>query len=55
MLLSRIRPSLFLSGIMVLWGALTCVMGVVKSFKHLVALRAIIGKHQRNLISACFD
>ncbi|OJJ80118.1 uncharacterized protein ASPGLDRAFT_179868 [Aspergillus glaucus CBS 516.65] len=43
MLLSRIRPSLFLSGIMALWGALTCVMGAIKNFKQLVALRAIIG------------
>ena len=29
---------------MALWGTLTCVMAAVKSFKHLVALRAIIGK-----------
>lgn len=43
LLLSRIRPSLFLSAIMALWGSLTCVMAAVKSFKHLVVLRAIIG------------
>ncbi|ODM14747.1 hypothetical protein SI65_09741 [Aspergillus cristatus] len=39
MLLSRIRPSLFLSGIMTLWGGLTCVMGAVKNFKHLASIR----------------
>ncbi|KAE8368203.1 major facilitator superfamily domain-containing protein [Aspergillus caelatus] len=43
LILSRTRPSLFLPGIMVIWGTLTCVMGVVKDFKHLVVLRALIG------------
>lgn len=28
---------------MILWGTLTCVMSVVKSYKHLVALRVVIG------------
>lgn len=28
---------------MVTWGALTCVMAAIKDFKHLVALRVIIG------------
>ena len=44
LLLSRSRPSLFLSGIMALWGSLTCIMAVVKTYSHLVALRAILGK-----------
>ncbi|KAB8224601.1 major facilitator superfamily domain-containing protein [Aspergillus novoparasiticus] len=43
LMLSRTRPSLFLPGIMVIWGTLTCVMGVVKDFKHLVVLRTLIG------------
>ncbi|KJK62434.1 Major Facilitator Superfamily protein [Aspergillus parasiticus SU-1] len=43
LMLSRTRPSLFLPGIMVIWGTLTCVMGVVKEFKHLVVLRTLIG------------
>lgn len=43
LILSRTRPSLFLPGIMVIWGTLTCVMGVVKDFKHLVVLRTLIG------------
>ncbi|XRM42296.1 hypothetical protein ABZX51_005521 [Aspergillus tubingensis] len=41
--LGRSRPSIFLSTIMILWGALTCVMAVVKDFSHLVVLRVIIG------------
>lgn len=28
---------------MILWGALTCVMAVIKDFSHLVALRVILG------------
>lgn len=44
LVLSHTRPSLFLTGIMVIWGALTCVMGVIKDYKHLVVLRALIGK-----------
>ncbi|KAJ5692772.1 hypothetical protein N7462_002195 [Penicillium macrosclerotiorum] len=43
LILVRTRPSLFLPGIMILWGTLTCVMAVIKDFKHLVALRVIIG------------
>ncbi|KAJ5762854.1 major facilitator superfamily domain-containing protein [Penicillium manginii] len=41
--LSRSRPSIYLPSIMILWGALTCVMAAVKSFAHLVALRTILG------------
>ncbi|KAJ5288175.1 vitamin H transporter [Penicillium angulare] len=41
--LGRSRPSIFLPSIMILWGTLTCVMAVVKSFAHLVVLRTIIG------------
>ncbi|PLB52522.1 MFS general substrate transporter [Aspergillus steynii IBT 23096] len=43
LILSRSRPSLFLPGIMVVWGALTCVMAAVRDFKHLVVLRALLG------------
>ncbi|KAJ5293586.1 hypothetical protein N7508_008407 [Penicillium antarcticum] len=43
LVLSRSRPSIFLPAIMVTWGVLTCVMAAIKDFKHLVALRVIIG------------
>lgn len=29
---------------MALWGSLTCIMAVVKTYEHLVALRAVLGK-----------
>ena len=41
--LGKSRPSIFLPSIMILWGALTCVMAAVKSFTHLVVLRVILG------------
>ncbi|KAJ6051394.1 vitamin H transporter [Penicillium canescens] len=41
--LGKSRPSIFLPSIMILWGILTCVMAVVKSFTHLVVLRVILG------------
>ena len=41
--LSTTRPSVYLPTIMVLWGTLTCCMAAVKSYKHLIALRTLLG------------
>ncbi|CAG8256862.1 unnamed protein product [Penicillium salamii] len=43
LVLTRTRPSIFLPAIMMTWGALTCVMGVIQDYSHLLALRIIIG------------
>ncbi|OQE15234.1 hypothetical protein PENSTE_c029G07134 [Penicillium steckii] len=43
LVLGRTRPSIFLPGIMILWGVLTCLMAVIKSYEHLVVLRVLIG------------
>jgi MFS family permease len=43
MLLVRFKPSIYLPVIMSIWGALTCVMAVIHDFKHLVALRIMVG------------
>ncbi|KAF1911233.1 major facilitator superfamily domain-containing protein [Ampelomyces quisqualis] len=43
MLLVRFKPSIYLPAIMIIWGALTCVMAVIHDFKHLVALRVLVG------------
>ncbi|KAB8079159.1 major facilitator superfamily domain-containing protein [Aspergillus leporis] len=48
LILSRTQPSVFLPGIMMLWGMLTCVMAAIKDFKHLVVLRTLI-------ISGCIE
>ncbi|KAI4606185.1 uncharacterized protein J4E87_006442 [Alternaria ethzedia] len=43
MLLVRLKPSVYLPAIMIIWGALTCCMAVIHDFKHLVALRILVG------------
>ncbi|RDW61314.1 hypothetical protein BP5796_11206 [Coleophoma crateriformis] len=43
MILSRIRPSIFLSTIMCLWGCVTIGMAWVQSYEGLIAFRVVIG------------
>lgn len=43
MLLVRLKPSIYLPIIMIIWGGLTCVMAVIHDFKHLVVLRILVG------------
>ncbi|KAJ5703359.1 hypothetical protein N7493_011748 [Penicillium malachiteum] len=43
LVLGRTRPSIFLPSIMILWGVLTCLMSVIKSYAHLVVLRILVG------------
>ncbi|KAH1327098.1 hypothetical protein KXX16_006424 [Aspergillus fumigatus] len=43
MLLKKMRPSWWLSGIMFAWGILTVCQGVTKSFQGLVVCRVLIG------------
>jgi MFS family permease len=43
MLLVRLKPSIYLPAIMVIWGGLTCCMAAINDFKHLVALRILVG------------
>ncbi|KAF2713769.1 MFS general substrate transporter [Pleomassaria siparia CBS 279.74] len=43
MILVRTRPSYYLPAIMVIWGALTLCMAVIKDYAHLVILRIFVG------------
>ncbi|KAF2638732.1 MFS general substrate transporter [Massarina eburnea CBS 473.64] len=43
MLLIRIKPSIYLPAIMVIWGMLTCCMAAVKNYHHLIVLRVFVG------------
>ncbi|KAJ5646347.1 vitamin H transporter [Penicillium lividum] len=43
LVLGRTRPSIFLPSIMIIWGVLTCLMSVIKSYTHLVVLRILVG------------
>ncbi|KAH8175177.1 major facilitator superfamily protein [Sarocladium implicatum] len=43
MILSRSKPSIFLPGIMIVWGALCAVMSVSKNYATMLAFRFILG------------
>ena len=43
MILSRARPSLYLPGIMLIWGALSAAMAAMANFGSLLAFRFILG------------
>lgn len=43
MLMKKVRPSLFLSTLMFLWGIVNMCMGFVQNFQSLVALRFVLG------------
>jgi MFS family permease len=43
MILSRSKPSLFLPGIMLVWGVLSCVMALAKSYGVMLVFRFILG------------
>ncbi|TLS31029.1 hypothetical protein PpBr36_03874 [Pyricularia pennisetigena] len=43
MVLSRTRPSLYLPGIMIIWGAITCGMAFTPSYEALIAFRVLMG------------
>jgi len=43
LLLTRARPSWYLSGIMVVWGALCACMATLKTYSGLLALRFFLG------------
>ncbi|OSC99283.1 MFS general substrate transporter [Trametes coccinea BRFM310] len=43
LLLKRLRPSVWLPGITIVWGVITTLQGVVKSYQQLLALRICLG------------
>jgi MFS family permease len=43
MILTRVRPSLYLPGIMICWGCVTIGMGFTPNYKSLIAFRFIMG------------
>ncbi|KAJ0327587.1 hypothetical protein COL922a_013449 [Colletotrichum nupharicola] len=43
MILTRSRPSWYLPGIMIIWGAICAVMSVVKNYQGMLALRFFLG------------
>ena len=43
LVLTRSRPSLYLSTIMVLWGGLACCMAALQNYRGILALRFFLG------------
>lgn len=43
MILSRSRPSLFIPVIMVFWGTMCALLGIVETWEQLVGLRFVLG------------
>ena len=43
LILSRVRPSLYLSGFVALWGAVSTATAAAQNFHHLVVIRFFLG------------
>ncbi|KAK4655466.1 hypothetical protein QC762_302690 [Podospora pseudocomata] len=43
LIITRVRPSIYFAGLMMVWGIATCCMGAVKTFPQLLVLRIIVG------------
>lgn len=43
MILAKTRPSMYIPGIMLLWGVVTCSMASAKDYSHLLAIRFLLG------------
>lgn len=43
LLLSRLRPSIYIPSIMIAWGVVTCCMSLVRTAESLMAVRFILG------------
>ncbi|KAE9961860.1 hypothetical protein BLS_001228 [Venturia inaequalis] len=52
-IIKRVAPSAYLSGIMVCWGLATVGQGLVKSFGGLVAMRFLIGLFEAGFFPGC--
>lgn len=49
MVLKKVRPSIWLSFLIISWGTIMTLMGIVKDFKGLIACRVMLG-----LAEVCF-
>ncbi|KAI9149021.1 transporter [Paramyrothecium foliicola] len=50
MIISRVRPSLYLSGLMFIWGLINMCMGFVHSYEALVGLRFLLGVFEAGVL-----
>ena len=52
-ILKKMRPSIFISSIMLGWGVITIIQGVTPSFGGLVACRVVIGAFEAGFFPGC--
>jgi len=52
-LLKRLRPSVFLSSVIAIWGCITIGMGCTQSFAGLVVCRLLIGFFEAGFFPGC--
>lgn len=50
MIIKKVRPSLFISGLMFTWGIINMCMGFVHSYEALVALRVLLGAFEAGVL-----
>jgi MFS family permease len=53
MILHRVRPSVYLPGLAVLWGGIAACMGAVQNTKQLIALRFLLGIAEAGFAPGC--
>ena len=53
LLLKRLRPSLWLSGLMVAWGLITICQGLTRSYTGLVICRVLLGVFESGFFPGC--
>jgi len=52
-IIKRVAPSIWLSGIMICWGIATIGQGLVKSNEALVAMRVLLGLFEAGFFPGC--
>ncbi|GJN81309.1 major facilitator superfamily protein [Purpureocillium lilacinum] len=50
MIIKKVRPSLYISGLMFIWGIINMCMGFVHSYAALVALRVLLGAFEAGVL-----
>ncbi|KAH8878762.1 putative MFS transporter [Thozetella sp. PMI_491] len=53
MILTRVRPSLFLPGLGILWGSLAAVMGATNNWQQLAGIRFLLGVAEAGFAPGC--
>ena len=53
MILNRVRPSMYLPGLGILWGIAATCMGAAQNWHHLIAMRFLLGIFEAGFAPGC--